>query len=582
MDSALLTLMENVILMFAERMCMEVIWKDPTAQPFRNAELGRHVSQEHMGRGKDNKATSAVFGVMEAVSVDSYSEEEMNNCMLEMEKVNGKRMRLESSRPMCLLCEESVTTTSSLETHLASYHRELCFLCTQPGCGLKAWLQLEQAVTHTRGSAIHASEEFKLFEHMEEHEHLNREDQARITANTLYGCRTCRTSMSDDLNFDMHMVKQIRGGRWRREEAPDFKSPTQKPRRGSRVSGEFERRFSGERKESEERDRNGSGDLRGRISGERRETSFTEKVRNTISGARERGFSGEFETDKYGCTLCRNQLSVYEHVHDAHRKHDSVFAQYFSLPSDLRVVKCKYCNISWPGEAPLMMKATLRSHREEHYEMLTSVNDCYQLSESSSESQSSPRSKAGPQCSYCIQVMEIKKSLVSHVTAEEQGVVEKLANKSMEQVEMVHADECLRKDTDPCASLYHSWRTGVLERFGAKKVSLRCLKKLLGDRHMELGDLYMELLEESMQVIRAATLLHVREYFDENRMCIEDAFGRHGDMSLYLELLLSLVQALACEWCSVQSSAKMSHVGPSSSNPEAAFTELLFMQILKR
>ena len=229
-----------------------------------------------------------------------------------------------------------------------------------------------------------------------------------------------------------------------------------------------------------------------------------------------------------------------------------------------------------------MMKATLRSHREEHYEMLTSVNDCYQLSESSSESQSSPRSKAGPQCSYCIQVMEIKKSLVSHVTAEEQGVVEKLANKSMEQVEMVHADECLRKDTDPCASLYHSWRTGVLERFGAKKVSLRCLKKLLGDRHMELGDLYMELLEESMQVIRAATLLHVREYFDENRMCIEDAFGRHGDMSLYLELLLSLVQALACEWCSVQSSAKMSHVGPSSSNPEAAFTELLFMQILKR
>ena len=51
----------------------------------------------------------------------------------EMEKGNRKRMRLESSRPMFLLCKESLTTISSLETHLASYHRELCFLCSEPG-----------------------------------------------------------------------------------------------------------------------------------------------------------------------------------------------------------------------------------------------------------------------------------------------------------------------------------------------------------------------------------------------------------------------------------------------------------------
>ena len=66
--------------------------------------------------------------------------------------------------------------------------------------------------------------------------------------------------------------------------------------------------------------------------------------------------------------MCWDQFSEYEHVHDEHRKPDSesVFAQYCSLPSDLRVVNCKYCSICWPGEAPLMLKATLRSHREEH------------------------------------------------------------------------------------------------------------------------------------------------------------------------------------------------------------------------
>ena len=73
-------------------------------------------------------------------------------------------------------------------------------------------------------------------------------------------------------------------------------------------------------------------------------------------------------------------------------------------------------------------------------------------------------------------------------------------------------------------------------------MSLRCFKKLLGDLHMELGDLYMELEEECMQAIRAVSLLHVQEYFEET-------FGRNGDMSLYLELILSIVQALAilCE-----------------------------------
>ena len=45
-----------------------------------------------------------------------------------------------------------------------------------------------------------------------------------------------------------------------------------------------------------------------------------------------------------------------------------------------------------------------------------------------------------------------------------------------------------------------------------------------------------------MQAIRAVSLLHVQEYFEET-------FGRNGDMSLYLELILSIVQALAilCE-----------------------------------
>ena len=206
-------------------------------------------------------------------------------------------------------------------------------------------------------------------------------------------------------------------------------------------------------KESGERDRTGSGDRWWKIYGERRETSFTEEVR-----ARVIGLSGEVETDKFGCTLCGDQFSVYEHVHDEHKKPDSesVFAQYFSLPSDPGVVNCKYCNISWPGEATLMLED---------------------------------------------------------------------------------------------------------------------LNMELGDLHMELGDLYMELEEECMQAIRAVSLLHVQEYF-----------GRDGDESLYLELLRGLVQALAilCEWCSVQSSAKMSHVGPSSLKLEAAFTELLFRQIIKR
>jgi len=311
----------------------------------------------------------------------------------------------------------------------------------------------------------------KLFIHMEVHEELHRGDDVRINANTLYSCRMCEENMKDEKELDKHMLRHKRG-RSRRSDSPGFKTPAGKRRRLDSSKGSEEMR-SGDRN-SQGGDRTLSRDRKRKNSGKREADSSLEEVlisknsprrnksksgevrerRNRSKSGEERerrnrSKSGEVR-EMFGCTLCGKQFSsrfgVYEHVNEHHDKPDSesVLAQYCSLPSDLRIVKCKYCNISWPGENPTMLKATLRSHREEHREMHTSVNDCFQLECKACSkifqlpdvdpwmthvnghtsptmhpmTSSSPISRYAQQCSYCLQLLDSKRELLRHVASQ--------------------------------------------------------------------------------------------------------------------------------------------------------------------
>jgi len=516
-----------------------------------DAELERHINLEHLTHGKENIAPFAGFGPVEVESEDDSSEDDdgiqyveskskevgVRRRMMEkagdrdwhketerflnkvstpqgnkrphrrdvssesseddddiirreIDKVQKTRKQLERSRIgfECPLCKEAVSSSINLEVHLANFHKEQCFTCTELGCDLKAWIQLEQAVNHIKETRNHPREinkeqllskgfikppknlesmscvycsppmmivgdtwedmKMKLFFHMEMHEELHRGDDGRINENTLYGCRMCEKTMSDEKELDTHMLRHKRG-RSRRSDSPGFKTPAGKRRRISSSKALSEVR-SGDRN-SEGRDRTLSKDRRRKNSGKSEADSSYEEVsaNKNPSGPRHRSKSGE-EREMFGCTLCGKEFSgrfgVYEHVNEHHGKPDSeaVLAQYCSLPTDLRIVKCKYCNISWPGEAPTMLKATLRSHREEHREMHTSVNDCFQLeckacskifqlsdldpwmthvnSHTSPTMQPvtghSPPSRSATQCSYCLQPLDSKRELLRHVATQ--------------------------------------------------------------------------------------------------------------------------------------------------------------------
>jgi len=208
-------------------------------------------------------------------SSSSSDDEDDIRLRREIDKVQKRKMKLERSRPVCILCKELMSSSSSLETHLNTFHREQCFTCTEEECGHKAWVQLEQAVIHTRESRGHARDKSKeqllargyikppkclesmscrycnppmmivgdtwkkmktkLYEHMETHEHLHRDDEARIIANTMYGCRMCEVDMQDENELDRHMEKHKRSSS-RRGDSPEFKSPAVK--RGRLSSGD--------------------------------------------------------------------------------------------------------------------------------------------------------------------------------------------------------------------------------------------------------------------------------------------------------------------------------------------------------
>jgi len=424
------------------------------------------------------------------VASSESSEDDDDIIRREIDKVQKTRKQLERSRTRleCPLCKEVVSSPINLEVHLANYHKEQCFTCKELECDLKAWIQLEQAVKHIKESKNHPREmnkeqllsrefikppknlesmscvycspplmivgdtwedmKMKLFIHMEVHEELHRGDDVRINANTLYSCRMCEETMSDEKTLDKHMLRHKRG-RSRRSDSPGFKTPAGKRRRLDSSKGSEEVR-SGDRN-SQGRDKTVSRDGKRKSSGKREADSSFEEVLSSknSTGRKDRSKSGE-QREMFGCTLCGKEFSdrfyVYEHVNEHHGKPDSesVLAQYCSLPTDLRVVKCKYCIISWSGENPAMLKATLRSHREEHREMHTSVNDCFQLECKACSkifqlpdldpwmthvnSHTSPTmhpmtapiplSRSALQCSYCLQPLDSKRELLRHVASQ--------------------------------------------------------------------------------------------------------------------------------------------------------------------
>jgi len=303
----------------------------------------------------------------------------------------------------CLLCG---VTKSDMARHLSKHHKNDCFSCNKTGCENLSWLTFKEVKEHIAGCSPHVpiqdglklisgkhvtpphamesmychycspphmivgdswdSMREKLFEHMEQHEDIHQGDDNKFRRYTSYCCRLCDKTFSSEQGLDTHM-----------EEHKRKRSVT--PRAGSKRH----RVSDGRRSALEE--------------GEVRSPSRSRQKRSSYGPSPERfqaPASPDYSppssslvprqievNDKFVCKLCNAKYDEIGHLNRHLQRQHGVPNDPSSLhevsiyPSDLRRVSCKYCSKTWHGDPE---KAILRQHREEHPEMHTSINDCFQ------------------------------------------------------------------------------------------------------------------------------------------------------------------------------------------------------------
>ena len=320
---------------------------------------------------------------------EDSSDEEMGDLRSSLEIVQRKRRCLEDSmkkvkKEKCLLCAEVHRAGQRMQEHLAAAHKENCFSCSKPSCGRLAWTKLEEATRHVL--------ECRQVERESSEEMLKKEWINPPNTLECIICQYCQPA---------HMIV---ASSW-----------------DSLKTAWFEHMEQHE--------------------DQHRENMEVIKAHSS-----------------YGCRLCDRQVRSEEKIVEHVKKHRREFRRQSRTPRSVRgeertgrgeagpengsssrkkdsigEICCKYCGLRWASEPE---KAVLRQHREEHAEMITSTNECFQrecracdfiISYSefrawqnhvkSHESETKFKSKENTdriQCSYCTELLE-EDVLKSHV-----------------------------------------------------------------------------------------------------------------------------------------------------------------------
>ena len=290
------------------------------------------------------------------------SDDEKNDLRSSLELVKSKRMRLEGRMKereetkkkkekkerekkeerkenkkkekqlkRCLLCRAEHQTGPDMWEHLATHHTDSSFSCSRAACAGLAWPSLAEAARHVK--------ECRHLEDGEDQDQLLARGHIRPpSALECVYCNYCSpehmivasswVSMENNWFDHMEQHEKIHKG--------NMNAISSHTSYGCRLC---DKRFK-EKSEMEEH-----------IQSHKRESRARSRRK-----ARGRPEDGE---------VTRSSSTSEEVRNVPEQKKEECVGK----------VSCKYCNTSWPGDPE---KAVLRQHREQHSDMITSINDCFQ------------------------------------------------------------------------------------------------------------------------------------------------------------------------------------------------------------